>query len=51
MSHVGQQRLTLTLPDRDSLNGLAETLARLLSLGAAPQATGGNDTGLVRQGR
>jgi hypothetical protein len=46
----GQQRLTLTLPDRDSLNGLAETLARLLSLGGGPQPTDGNDNGLGRAG-
>ncbi len=31
---AGQQRLTFTIPDRQSLNGLAETLARLLSVGA-----------------
>jgi len=29
----GRQRLTVTLPDRDSLNSLAQTMARLLAVG------------------
>jgi superfamily II DNA/RNA helicase len=37
----GAQRLTLTLPDRNSLDALAQTLARLLAVGGAGVASGG----------
>jgi hypothetical protein len=36
----GGQRLTVTLPDRTSLDHLAQTLARLLLVGGAEQLPG-----------
>jgi hypothetical protein len=34
---TGQQRLTVTLPDRAALDGLASALARLLAVGNSPR--------------
>lgn len=39
---AGKPRVTFTLPDKSALEGLAQTLARLLVAGGAPQPPGDN---------
>jgi hypothetical protein len=41
----GKPRLTITLPDKASLDNLAATLAKLLALGSASQSTASAKTG------
>jgi hypothetical protein len=38
---AGKPRLTVTLPDKSSLENLAQTLARLLAIGNSEPSNGG----------